>query len=150
MKNSLATISTPDPDRSDDELEQLMNTIVARRDNPAARSYTQVLFAGGDELIGQKILEEAAEVVDAAKILTRCQSDQASIPRPSEADDKAKDKVNDELHGVRQHLIHEAADLVYHLWVMLAAHQISLHDLRTELARRTGVSGLEEKASRTR
>ena len=48
----------------------------------------------------------------------------------------------------RQHLIREAADLVYHLLVLLHHRDSCLADVETELARRAGVSGLAEKASR--
>ena len=48
----------------------------------------------------------------------------------------------------RAHLTHEAADLIYHLFVMLAARDVALDDVEAELARRFGVSGLDEKASR--
>jgi phosphoribosyl-ATP pyrophosphohydrolase len=48
----------------------------------------------------------------------------------------------------RIHTIREAADLVYHLLVLLAARGVRLSDLEAELSRRTGVSGLEEKAGR--
>ena len=48
----------------------------------------------------------------------------------------------------RPAVTHEAADLVYHLLVMLAECDVSLGDVERELARRFGTSGLEEKASR--
>ena len=71
-------------------------------------------------LAGHKIAEEAAEVVEAA----------------AEAGDTGRD-----------HLIHEAGDLVYHLLVLLALRSIPLADVETELARRFDVSGLDEKAA---
>ena len=46
------------------------------------------------------------------------------------------------------HLVHEAADLVFHLLVMLGYRDIEWPAVETELARRFGVSGIEEKASR--
>jgi phosphoribosyl-ATP pyrophosphohydrolase len=98
-----------------------MATIVDRRQNPSEKSYTTKLLSGGVEKIGAKIVEEAAEVVEAA----------------SESGEEG-----------RQHLIHEAGDLAYHLFVMLALREISVADLERELARRFGVSGLEEKANR--
>jgi phosphoribosyl-ATP pyrophosphohydrolase len=84
-------------------------------------SYTTRLFDGGVEAIGGKIVEEAAEVVEAAA-------------EPGEAG--------------QTHLVHEAADLAYHLLVMLAERGVTLEQVEAELARREGVSGLEEKASR--
>ncbi|HZZ72260.1 MAG TPA: phosphoribosyl-ATP diphosphatase [Pirellulales bacterium] len=104
-------------------LQQLLAVIADRKANPPAKSYTTTLFAGGVEKIGGKIREEAAEVVEAAA-------------EPGEAG--------------RQHLIHEAADLLYHLFVMLVQCGVSLADVEQELARRFGISGLDEKAARPR
>jgi phosphoribosyl-ATP pyrophosphohydrolase len=102
-------------------LAQLMAVIEDRRANPPAKSYTTTLFAGGVPKIGDKIREEAGEVVEAAA-------------EPDEAG--------------RQHLIRESADLIYHLFVMMAHRGVSLSDVEAELARRAGISGLDEKASR--
>lgn len=49
----------------------------------------------------------------------------------------------------REHTIREAADVVYHLMVLLAVRGVKLDEVEAELARRFGMSGLEEKASRT-
>ncbi len=102
-------------------LEQLMAVIQDRKENPPARSYTTTLLAGGTKKIGSKILEEANEVVEAA----------------DERDDDG-----------RTHLIHEAADLLYHLCVMLGYKDIAWHEIDTELSRRFGLCGLDEKESR--
>ena len=72
--------------------------------------------------MGSKIMEEADEVVRAA--------------------DEAGD-------AGRSHLIYEACDLMYHLWVLLASKGIDVDDLRNELARREGTSGIVEKAQRS-
>jgi phosphoribosyl-ATP pyrophosphohydrolase len=104
-----------------DILARLMAIIEDRKANPPAKSYTTTLFAGGVTKIGEKIVEEAAEVVEAAD-------------EPGEAG--------------RTHLIYEAADLVYHLFVMLGYRDIKLEEVEAELARRFGLSGLDEKASR--
>ena len=103
-------------------LSQLMQVILDRKRHPSPGSYTSSLFAAGVGMIGQKISEEAAEVVDAAS--------------------------EDESAEARQHLVHEAADLVYHLLVMLAHRGAALADVEAELQRRFGISGLDEKASR--
>jgi phosphoribosyl-ATP pyrophosphohydrolase len=103
-------------------LARLMAVIEDRRAHPSERSYTTTLLAGGVDKIGAKICEEAAEVVDAAR-----QADSSEG---------------------RAHLIHEAADLVYHLFVMLGFRQVALVEVEAELARRFGISGLEEKAAR--
>jgi phosphoribosyl-ATP pyrophosphohydrolase len=106
-------------------LSDLMAVIEDRKANPPARSYTTSLFAAGVEKIGGKILEEAQEVVDAAR---EC--------------DQAKTDVG------REHLVHEAADLLYHLFVMMGHQDIPLDSVCEKLAGRFGVSGLDEKAAR--
>jgi phosphoribosyl-ATP pyrophosphohydrolase len=80
-------------------------------------------LSGGIPVIGGKVTEEAAEVVEAA----------------GEPGDEG-----------RQHLVREAADLIYHLLVLLAHRDAKLSDVEAELARRFGISGLEEKASRVK
>ena len=102
-------------------LADLMAVIEDRKANPPARSYTTSLFAAGVEKIGSKILEEAQEVVDAAH------------------------EPNSEGQA---HLTHEAADLIYHLFVMLGHRDISLNEVARELQKRFGTSGLDEKAAR--
>jgi phosphoribosyl-ATP pyrophosphohydrolase len=105
----------------DDVLDRLMNELHRRVAEMPAGSYTTKLLRGGLPAIAAKILEESDEVIEAA----------------GEADEAG-----------RQHTIREAADLIYHLWVLLASRGISLHEIRTELERREGVSGLEEKRQR--
>jgi phosphoribosyl-ATP pyrophosphohydrolase len=107
----------------EDVLHKLMRTIEARKENPPPKSYTSKLFAGGTAAIAAKIMEEAAEVVEAAE----------------EPDDAG-----------RTHLVAEAGDLLYHLLVMLAARDARLEDVEAELASRFGISGIEEKESRGR
>ena len=99
--------------------QQLMAVIGDRKRNPPNRSYTTSLLEAGVAKIGEKILEEAAEVVDAAH----------------QSDDDA-------------HLIHEAADLIFHLFVMLGYRDIPITAVEQELQRRFGTSGLDEKESR--
>ncbi len=115
----------PSEPRALDELEQ---TIAGRyrdlaEESTARKSYTAQLLAGGIEKIGAKITEEAAELVEAAS-------------EPGEAG--------------REHTVREAADLLYHLLVLLCQRGVHLADVEAELQRRQGVSGLEEKASRKR
>ena len=102
-------------------LHQLMAVIEDRKRNPPAKSYTTKLFAGGVELIGDKIIEEAAEVVEAAR------------------------EIGDD---GRRHTIAEAGDVIYHLFVMLGHLDIRLDEVESELARRFGISGIDEKAAR--
>lgn len=106
-----------------DVLTELMAVIEDRKAHPPARSYTTSLFAAGVEKIGAKLIEEAEEVVDAAR---RAETDAG-----------------------RAHLTHEAADLLYHLFVMMGYRGITLDDVSMELARRFGTSGVDEKAART-
>ncbi len=102
-------------------LVKLERTIHARAKKPNSKSYTSQLLAGGVSKIGAKIVEEAAELVEAAS-------------EPGQAG--------------QEHFIREAGDLFYHLLVMLCHKNCNLFDIEAELARRFGVSGLEEKASR--
>jgi phosphoribosyl-ATP pyrophosphohydrolase len=110
-----------DTNNSTDILQRLMAVVLDRKANPPAKSYTTALFAGGVEKIGGKITEEAAEVVEAA----------------GEAGEEG-----------RQHLIREAADLIFHLLVMLGHRDAHLSEVEAELARRFGLSGIDEKAAR--
>jgi phosphoribosyl-ATP pyrophosphohydrolase len=100
--------------------DRLMAVIRDRKARPPEKSYTATLLAGGIEKIGQKVIEEAGEAAAAAR-----------------DDDGAN-------------LVHEAADLVYHLFVLLASRDVPLADVEAELARRLGTSGLAEKASRAK
>lgn len=101
-----------------DQFDALEATIRERMTADAGTSYVASLAARGRAKIAQKLGEEAVETVIAAM-----------------ADD-------------RHALTGEAADLMFHLTVLLAHAGITLDDVRAELARRAGVSGLEEKASR--
>ena len=109
----------PPPDPS--LFARLMAVIEDRKTNPPAKSYTTSLFSGGIAKIGAKITEESREVVEAAS-------------EPGEQG--------------RSHLVYEAGDLLYHLFVLLAHRDIRLEEVEAELARRFGVSGIDEKASR--
>jgi phosphoribosyl-ATP pyrophosphohydrolase len=104
-------------------LDRLMAVIEDRKANPPAKSYTTSLLAGGVDKIGGKLLEEADELVEAAHT--------ADAGQPE-----------------REHMIYEAGDVLYHLLVLLAYRDVRLAEVEAELARRFGVSGLDEKASR--
>jgi phosphoribosyl-ATP pyrophosphohydrolase len=99
-------------------LDRLAATIAARKGADPASSWTAKLLAAGPEACAKKFGEEAVEAVIEA---TR---------------------------GDRDRLTAEAADVVYHLLVMLAARDVTLDDVMAELARREGQSGLAEKAAR--
>jgi phosphoribosyl-ATP pyrophosphohydrolase len=103
-----------------DMLDALEQVIRERRAGDPQASYVARLTAQGRAAIAQKLGEEAVEAVIAAV-----------------ADDPAA-------------LTGEAADLLFHLMVLLADAGLSLADVRAELARREGVSGLAEKAARPR
>ena len=101
-----------------DSLSRLEATIAARRAADPATSYVAKLAAAGREKIAQKVGEEAVETVIAAM-----------------AGDPAK-------------LTAEAADLIFHLLILLADGGVTLANVTAELERREGVSGLAEKAAR--
>jgi phosphoribosyl-ATP pyrophosphohydrolase len=103
-------------------LHQLMTVLEDRKIKPPPNSYTARLYEGGDAKIGSKILEEAHELVEAAA---------------------------EQAEQGRRHLIYESSDVIYHLLVLLAHHNIKLEDVEAEIARRFGQSGLDEKAART-
>ena len=102
-----------------DTLSRLEKTIAERRAAEPDASYVAQLFARGRPVIARKLGEEAVEAVVAA------------------------------LGGSDEELTGEAADVIFHLLVLLAERDIALADVLAELDRREGVSGLEEKASRS-
>ena len=108
-----------------DILQRLAERIESRKlangGNPE-KSYVARLFAKGDDAILKKIGEEATETVMAAKDAR--QTD-------------ARDKV-----------LYECADLWFHSMIMLSQFDLSPQDVLDELARREGMSGIEEKAAR--
>jgi phosphoribosyl-ATP pyrophosphohydrolase len=105
---------------SDDTLTRLAATISARRTSDTDTSYTCQLLNAGPAKCAKKLGEEAVETV----IATMGESDEA--------------------------LKSEAADLLYHLLVVLEARRIPLNDVLGVLEQRMGQSGLAEKASRSK
>ena len=101
-----------------DVIDRLAATIASRRGADAATSYVAALFAKGDDAILKKVGEEATETVMAAK------------------------------DGDRLRMVAEVADLWFHCLVLLARHGLGPDDVRAELARREGTSGIAEKAAR--
>jgi phosphoribosyl-ATP pyrophosphohydrolase len=99
-------------------IHDLAATIDARAASTGEASYTKKLLDRGAEYCAKKLGEEAVETVIAA------------------------------VENDRGHLIAEAADLVYHLLVLLKSRGIELEEIEAALAQRTSMSGLEEKASR--
>jgi phosphoribosyl-ATP pyrophosphohydrolase len=103
---------------SKDVVAELASTIHARRAESAGKSYTRQLLDGGQERCAKKFGEEAVEAV---------------IAGVSGSDDALKA---------------EAADVVFHLIVLLEARNISWDDVLSVLAARQGVSGHVEKSAR--
>lgn len=101
-----------------DILLEIERVLADRKTADPERSYVAGLYAGGVESILQKIDEEAAEAVTAAR------------------------------GGDSEEIVHEIADLWFHSMVLLTYRGIKIEDVMNELRRRFGVSGLDEKASR--
>jgi phosphoribosyl-ATP pyrophosphohydrolase/phosphoribosyl-AMP cyclohydrolase len=99
-------------------LDRLYQTILERKRHPSPESYTSSLFVGGIDRILKKVGEEAGEVIISAK------------------------------NGQEKEIIHETADLFYHLFVLLGHYEIPLGAIEEELQQRSSRSGLAEKASR--
>ena len=106
--------------RDPDVIDRLAATIMERRGADPSSSYVASLLAKGGDAILKKIGEEATETVMAAK------------------------------DGDKLRLTAEVADLWFHCLVLLASHGLGPKDVRAELERREGTSGLAEKASRPR
>jgi phosphoribosyl-ATP pyrophosphohydrolase len=102
-----------------DTLTRLAATIAARRTADPETSWVAKLHARGTPVIARKLGEEAIETVVAA------------------------------LSGSREELIGEAADVLFHLLVLLDAKGVALDEVLAELDRREGTSGIAEKASRS-
>lgn len=101
-----------------DTLERLYDVIASRKGGDPAVSHTAKLFAKGRAKIAQKMGEEAVELAIAAVAETR------------------------------EDVISESADLVFHLLVLWAECGVTVEDVRAELRRREGLSGIEEKKAR--
>lgn len=99
-------------------LDDLYATILARKDADPSSSWTAQLLAKGPDKCAEKFGEEAVEAIIEA------------------------------VKGDRDALTGEAADVLYHLLVMLAARDVPLSDVLETLAARQSQSGIAEKASR--
>lgn len=98
---------------------QLEEVLVERIRQRPPGSYVAELLDGGHPAMSAKVIEEAYELVEA------CGDDEN---RPA--------------------IVHEAADLVFHVMVLLAANEIRWQDVEAELSRRFGIGGVAEKAAR--
>jgi phosphoribosyl-ATP pyrophosphohydrolase len=103
-----------------DILERLADVVEARKGADAGSSYVARLFAQGEDAVLKKIGEEATEAVMAGK------------------------------DGDRRRIVAETADLWFHSLVMLAYYGLRPSDVLAELRRREGISGIDEKAARSR
>lgn len=99
-------------------LPRLWAELKARTASTGGKSYTRKLLDGGPAAIGAKIIEEAGELVEAIH---------------AESDER---------------VVSETADVLYHVLVGLLSRGVDLRAVQAELARRFGVSGLDEKAAR--
>ena len=106
------------PDTASDVLARLAAVIESRKGASADSSYVARLLSRAPDAVLKKIGEEATETVMAAK------------------------------DGVRERIVSETADLWFHCLVMLAQYDLGPVDVLAELARREGLSGIEEKALR--
>tara|TARA_B100000676_G_C17672663_1_gene627218 strand:- start:43 stop:366 length:324 start_codon:yes stop_codon:yes gene_type:complete len=102
-----------------DVLEKLSRVLEERKNSDPEKSYVAKLYKDGLDSILKKINEEAAETIMAAK------------------------------DGDSKKIVYETADLWFHSMILLAQQGLKWEDVAEELARRYGVSGLEEKASRS-
>ena len=105
-------------DARETTLERLAATIASRKGADPASSWTAKLLAKGPEKAAEKFGEEAVEAIIEA------------------------------VKGDRERLTAEAADVLYHLLVMLTARDVTLDEVLAELERREGTSGVAEKAGR--
>ena len=99
-------------------LKTLEQVIISRKSADPGSSWTAQLLAAGPDKCAEKFGEEAIEAIIEA------------------------------VKGDQKALTSEAADVVYHLMVMLASRSIDFSDVLTELARRSEISGLDERAQR--
>lgn len=99
-------------------IQRVQAALAARKNADPQNSYVAGLYAKGTDAICKKIAEEAAETIMAAK------------------------------DGDRLHLVWEVTDLWFHSMVLLAQFGLSVDDVVSELRRREGISGVDEKASR--
>jgi phosphoribosyl-ATP pyrophosphohydrolase len=103
-----------------DILQRLSETLASRRHADPETSYTAKLLANGPDSILKKIGEESAELIMAAK------------------------------DGKRLNIVWESTDVIYHIMVLLAFHGLGIEDVLQEMRRREGISGIDEKKSRSK
>lgn len=158
-------------------IDEIYHVILERKLNADPQtSYVASLFKKGENAILKKVGEEATELVMACKDasaakksknlgakqadetqnLTTAQTSEAQILSRDEQDLNSRNLAQgvkeqgekDELKKALDGVVYEAADLCFHSLVALAAHGIHPERVKAELARRFGLSGIEEKNSR--
>ena len=112
---------------------RLAQTLAARRDADPESSYVAKLFAKAPEAALKKVGEETAEFIMACKDCERG----VHAETVAGAED-------------RERVVKEAADVWFHMLVAMARYDLGGADVLAELAQREGISGIEEKASRTK
>lgn len=127
-------------------IDDLYHTLLERKSADPSTSYTASLYAKGVDTIAKKIIEEASEVALALKDLQSANPKKDCQKSTKEAKKSKKDSTDKSLQS---HLVYECADLLYHSLVALAKHNIHPEQVKSELARRFGIGGLAEKASRS-
>ena len=100
-------------------IRRVQATVAARKGAPPDSSYVASLYAKGTDTICKKLVEEAAETIMAAK------------------------------DGNLMHLVNETCDLWFHSLVLLAHFDIGVDDIMAEFRRREGISGIDDKNSRS-
>lgn len=101
-----------------DILRRIQSTLLERKNAAPSSSYVASLYAKGTDSICKKVAEEAAETIMAAK------------------------------DGDQLHLVREVADLWFHSMILLGHFDVGVEDVVSELRRREGISGIDEKKSR--
>lgn len=118
-------------------IDELYHTIIDRKLNGDPKnSYVAKLFASGQNALLKKLSEEAAEFALASKDL--------SLSKELGSKQFGEHRAGDPQYDV----VYEASDLIFHILVTLAGHNIHPSQIYDELKRREGVSGIEEKRQR--
>ena len=160
-----------------DIIDEIYHVILERKLNADPQtSYVASLFKKGENAVLKKVGEEAGELIMACKDasaarrfenltekhtsessnLKKTQADEAQILSRDEQDLNSRNLTQgakeqgekDELKKALDGVVYEAADLCFHSLIALAAHGIHPERVKAELARRFGLSGIEEKNSR--
>ncbi|MFA7268217.1 MAG: phosphoribosyl-ATP diphosphatase [Sterolibacterium sp.] len=100
-------------------IHRVQATLAERKGSAPDSSYVASLYAKGTDSICKKVAEEAAETIMAAK------------------------------DGDLRHLVHEVTDLWFHSMILMAHFGVGVDDVLAEFRRREGISGIDEKNSRT-